>query len=213
MISVLIADDHPIVRSGLKQLISDEPGMCVSAEASSGDELLAALQEEQPDVVLCDMSMPGRNGLDLIKTIRSRYPDLPVLVLSMHDEDAYAVRTIKAGAMGYVSKASPAEQLLGAIRRVAAGRLFINEDVAERLARHAMGGDAPPHARLSQRELQVFAMLADGMSVTAIAQSLSLSVKTVSTHKTNLMRKMGMSNMSELLRYAIEHGLTSTPCL
>src|SRR5690606_6924780 len=127
----LIADDHPIVRSGLRHLISDEPGMRVSAEASSGNELLAALQEELPDVVLCDMSMPGRSGLDLIKAIRSRYPELPVLVLSMHAEDAYAVRTIKAGAMGYVSKASPAQELLGAIRRVAGGRLFINEDVAE----------------------------------------------------------------------------------
>lgn len=185
--------------------------MRVCAEASSGDELLSALQHERPDVVLCDMSMPGRSGIDLVKAIRTKFPGLPVLVLSMHDEEAYAVRTIKAGAKGYITKASPGEQLLTAIRRVAGGRLFINEDVAERLAMHVMGGELLPHTALSQRELQVFVMLAEGMTVTAIGQRLSLSVKTISTHKTNLMRKMGMRNMSELVRYAIEHGLTNTP--
>lgn len=211
MIRILIADDHPIVRNGLKQLISEHEDMQVIGEVTDGDELFAWLRQELPDVVLCDMSMPGRSGIDLIKTVKAQWPSLPLLVLSVHEDDMYAVRTIKAGAMGYVTKASPSEQLLAAIRRVSSGRLYINEDVAEKLALQFIGGEQMPHSKLSDREHQVFVMLAEGMTVSEIARSLHLSVKTISTHKTNIMQKMGWSNMAELIRYAIEHDLVNLP--
>jgi DNA-binding NarL/FixJ family response regulator len=211
MIRILIADDHPVVRDGLKQIISEQGDMQVIGEAVDGDALLTALRQGLPDVVLCDMSMPGRSGIDLIKTIKAQWPDLPLLILSVHEDDMYAVRTIKAGAMGYLTKASPSEQLLAAIRRVFAGRLYINEDVAEKLALQLIGGEQLPHTGLSDREHQVFVMMAEGLTVSEIAKQLHLSVKTISTHKTNIMQKMDWTNMAELIRYAIEHGLVNTP--
>lgn len=210
-IRIFIADDHPIVWGGLRQIVSEQDDMQVVGEVASGDALLAALQQGLPDVVLCDMSMPGRSGIDLIKALKARWPNLPVLVLSVHDDDMYAVRAIKAGAMGYLSKASSSEQLLEAIRRVAAGRLYINQDVAEKLTLQAIGKAPLPHAALSDREYQVFTMLAEGLSLSVIADRLYLSVKTISTHKTNIMRKMGLTNMAQLIRYAFEHGLVSAP--
>lgn len=211
MIRILIADDHPIVRNGLKQIISEQGDMRVIGEVTDGDELVETLRQELPDVVLCDMSMPGRSGIDLIKAIKAQWPSLPLLVLSVHEDDMYAVRTIKAGAMGYVTKASPSEQLLAAIRRVSAGRLYINEDVAEKLALQVIGGEQLPHSELSDREHQVFVMLAEGLTVSEIARELHLSVKTISTHKTNIMLKMNWTNMAELIRYAIEHDLVNIP--
>lgn len=211
MIRILIADDHPVVRDGLKQIISEQGDMQVIGEAVDGDALLTALRQGLPDVVLCDMSMPGRSGIDLIKTIKAQWPDLPLLILSVHEDDMYAVRTIKAGAMGYLTKASPSEQLLAAIRRVSAGRLYINEDVAEKLALQLIGGEQLPHTGLSDREHQVFVMMAEGLTVSEIAKQLHLSVKTISTHKTNIMQKMDWTNMAELIRYAIEHGLVNIP--
>lgn len=210
-IRIFIADDHPIVWGGLRQIVSEQDDMQVVGEVASGDALLAALQQELPDVVLCDMSMPGRSGIDLIKALKARWPNLPVLVLSVHDDDMYAVRAIKAGAMGYLSKASSSEQLLEAIRRVAAGRLYINQDVAEKLTLQAIGKAPLPQAALSDREYQVFTMLAEGLPLSVIADRLYLSVKTISTHKTNIMRKMGLTNMAQLIRYAFEHGLVSAP--
>jgi len=211
MIRIVIADDHPVVRNGLKQMISEQGDMEVAGEVTNGDELMAHLRQELPDVVLCDMSMPGRSGIDLIKAIKAQWPRLPLLVLSVHEDDMYAVRTIKAGAMGYVTKSSPSEQLLAAIRRVASGRLYINEDVAEKLALQVIGGDQLPHTELSDREHQVFIMLAEGLTVSEIAKELHLSVKTISTHKTNIMQKMNWTNMAELIRYAIEHNLVNIP--
>ncbi|MFC2971192.1 response regulator [Azotobacter bryophylli] len=213
MINILIADDHPIVRDGLKQIISEQGDMQVHGEAAEGDSLLAALRQGLPDVLLCDMSMPGRSGIDLIKTVKALWPSLPVLVLSVHEDDMYAIRTIKAGAMGYLTKACPSEQLLSAIRRIHSGRLYINEDVAEKLALQAIGGAQLPHSGLSNREHQVFLMLAEGLTVSEIAKALTLSVKTISTHKANIMQKMNLANMSELIRYAIEHGLVNMQTL
>lgn len=209
MINILIADDHPIVRDGLKQIISEQGDMRLCGEAAEGDALLALLRRGLPDVLLCDMSMPGRSGIDLIKTIKAQWPSLPILVLSVHEDDMYAIRTIKAGAMGYLTKACPSEQLLSGIRRICSGRLYINEDVAEKLALQAIGGVRLPHSALSNREHQVFLMLAEGLTVSAIAKALSLSVKTISTHKANIMQKMDLANMSELIRYALEHGLVN----
>jgi len=211
MIRILIADDHPIVRDGIKQIISEQSDMVLAGEAVNGEELLAALAQGLPDVVLCDMSMPGRSGIELIRAIKAQWPKLPILVLSVHEDDMYAVRTIKAGAMGYLTKACPSEQLVAAVRRVAVGRIYINEDVAEKLALQLMGGDRQPHSVLSDREYQVFVMLAEGLSVSEIAKRLHLSIKTISTHKTNIMQKMNFANMAELVRYSIEKGLVNTP--
>mgnify|MGYP001172740475 CR=1 FL=1 len=207
VIRIVVADDHPIVRNGLKQLIAEQTDMEVVGEADSGDALLTALRSEQPDVVLCDMSMPGRSGVALIKAISSQAPGLPVLVLSVHEDEMFAVRTVQAGAMGYLSKASPSDQLLAAIRRVASGRLYINLDVAEKLALQTINGNKLPHEALSNREYQVFMMLAKGLTVSVIAEQLHLSVKTISTHKTNIMRKMGLSSLTDLIRYAMQHRL------
>lgn len=211
MIRIAIADDHPIVRDGLKQIISEQSDMTLAYEAADGDELLDRLGREVPDVLLCDMSMPGRSGIELIRAVRARFPQLAILVLSVHEDEMYAVQTVKAGAMGYLTKACPSEQLLAAIRRVAAGRLYINHDVAERLALQAMGVEDAPHGRLSRREQQVLLLLAQGCTVSESAKRLHLSVKTISTHKTNIMRKLGLDNMAALIRYAMQHGLTNTP--
>ncbi len=208
MIRIVIADDHPIVRDGVKQILSEQSDMVVIGEAVSGDELLERLAAELPDVVLCDMSMPGRSGIELIRAIKNQWPKLPVLVLSMHEDDLYVVRTIKAGASGYLTKACPSTQLVAAVRRVAAGRVYVNEDVAEKLALQVMSGTSSPHSVLSDREFQVFVMLAEGLTVSEIAKRLYLSVKTVSTHKTNIMQKMNFANMAELVRYSLEQGLT-----
>lgn len=208
MIRVLIADDHTIVRDGLRQILSEEPDIQVAAEAEDGDQALTLVRGQAFDVVVLDLAMPGRSGIELIKAMRADCPDLPVLVLSMHDEDQYAVRTIKAGAMGYLTKASASTQLLAAIRRLAAGRMFISDSVAERLAQ-TLSATRPtaPHELLSDREYQVFLMLAAGEPVSVIASKLHLSAKTVSTHKTRIMQKMDFANMADLIRYAIERDL------
>lgn len=207
MIRLTLADDHPIMRDGVRRLLAEQPDIEVVGEASDGNELLALLRADLPDVVLCDMTMPGRSGIALLKVVRSEWPRLRILVLSAHADDIYAVRAIKAGAAGYVTKAAPAEQLLTAIRRVAAGRLYIGTEVAEQLALQAITGNSARHEALSDREQQVFLQLAEGHSVTAIARQLHLSVKTISTHKTNIMQKMALPNLAALVRYALEHDL------
>lgn len=207
-IKILVADDHAIVRDGLRQILGDAPGLTVSAEAATGDEVLAQLRHGTPDVVLLDMSMPGRSGIDLIKAVKNAAPQLPLLVLSMHGEDQYAIRAIKAGASGYITKAGPSAQLLTAVRRVAEGHMYISSAVAEKLARSLSRRDpAPRHERLSDRELDVFLRLARGQSVTDIAGTLCLSTKTISTHKARVMQKLAVQNLSELIRYGLDHGL------
>ena len=208
MIRVVIADDHTIVREGLKQLLFAASDVEVVDEARDGHEALRIAREGEFDVLLLDLSMPGKGGMDLIKQVKGEKPKLKILVLSMHAERQYAVRAIKAGASGYLTKDSASTQLLSAIRKVAGGGAVISAEVAEQLALSAMPhADGPLHASLSDREYQVFQLLVGGASVSDIAQQLNLSVKTVSTHKARLMEKMRLANQTELIHYAIRHRL------
>jgi two-component system, NarL family, invasion response regulator UvrY len=198
MIRVALADDHMIVRRGLKQILGDETDFTVVAEADNGNDTLRLVRETAIDVLVLDMSMPGRSGIELIKLIKDEKPRLPILVLSMHAEEQYAVRAIKAGAAGYLNKDSAADQLVSAIRKVAGGGAYIG-------APQAAG---PSHTYLSDREFQVFERLVAGKNVTAIADSLAVSAKTVSTHKARILQKMRMASAAELIHYAIQQGLT-----
>jgi DNA-binding NarL/FixJ family response regulator len=212
MIRIVIADDHTIVREGLKQLLSAAADLRVIGEAQNGHDVLKRVRENDFEVLLLDMSMPGKSGIELIKQVRAEKPKLRILVLSMHEEEQYAVRALKAGAAGYMTKESAGAQLLAAIRKVAGGGAFISPAVAEQFALGAMPQtEGPPHTALSDREFQVFQMLVQGVSVSAIADRLNLSVKTVSTHKANIMQKMNMTNQSELIRYALNHRLLDNP--
>jgi DNA-binding NarL/FixJ family response regulator len=211
MTRILIADDHTMVREGLKQILSATPGLEVAAEAADGDQALAHVREGDFDLALIDLSMPGLAGIDLIKRLKLEKPKLKILVLSMHGEQQYAVRAYKAGASGYLTKDSASEQLVAAIRKVAAGGVYISPAAAEQLALGTMGAaGAPgelPHRSLSDREFEVFRLLVAGTSITDIADGLHLSVKTVSTHKTRILQKMGMASTAELVRYAVENKL------
>ena len=208
MIRLVLADDHTIVRDGLKQILSSATDISVVGEARDGHEVMALVREAQFDLLLLDMSMPGKSGIELIRQARAERPKLRILILSMHEEPQYAVRAIKAGASGYLTKDSASALLVSAIRKVAGGGAFISAEVAEQLALDAMPqSEGPLHHSLSDREFQVFQLLVSGKSVTEIGAALSLSVKTVSTHKAHIMQKMGMSNQSALIRYAISHKL------
>lgn len=208
MIRVVIADDHTILREGLRQLLGVASDIEVVGEAADGFEVVARVRGLEFDVLLLDMSMPGKSGIELIKQVKAEKPKLRVLVLSMHEETQYAVRAIKAGASGYVTKDSAGTQLVTAIRKVAGGGAFITAEVAEQLALGAMpGAEGPPHARLSDREYEVFQLLVAGQTVTDIAGKLNLSGKTVSTHKARLMEKLGIDNQADLVRYAMKHGV------
>ncbi|HTS52905.1 MAG TPA: response regulator transcription factor [Burkholderiales bacterium] len=212
MITVLVADDHAIVRDGLKQILARTADLVVGGEARNAQEVMRLVRERDWDLLLMDMSMPGRSGIDLIKQVRSEKPKLPILVLSMHQEHQYAVRAIRAGACGYLNKDSASELLVSAIHKVVGGGVFVSETAAELLARETMrGADVAPHTLLSDREFQVFSMIVQGKTVTDIAAELSLSVKTVSTHKTHVLEKMKLANQAELVRYAIAHRLLDDP--
>lgn len=207
---LLIADDHAILRAGLKHLLSDYPDIEVGGEAANGQEVLAQVRNQPWDALLLDMTMPGKSGIELIKQIKIIAPKLPILVLSMHKEDLYAVRALKAGAYGYLCKDNAEDQLVAALRKVAGGGHYISPAVAERLALDSLQGnqrDVPPHTRLSDREYQIFQSIVAGASVTEIADALNLSVKTVSTHKSHILEKMGCDSIAELVRYAIQHEL------
>ena len=208
MIRIVVADDHTIVREGLKQILGAQADFQVVAEASDGHEALKRVRELDFDVLLLDMSMPGKSGVELIKQVKAEKPKLRILVLTMHEEHQYAVRAIRAGASGYLTKEGASAQLVTAIRKVASGGAYISAEVAEQLALNAMpDATAAPHERLSDREFQVFRMIAEGKSVSEIADRLNLSVKTVSTHKANVLAKMGLSTQGELIRYALENDL------
>lgn len=208
MTRVMLADDHSIVRTGLKQVLSEAPEFTVCAEAATGDDVLALVRQAPPDVLVLDMSMPGRSGIELIRMLKGEFPRLAILVLSMHKEEQYAVRAIKAGAAGYLTKDSASDQLIGALRKVAAGGVFISPTVAERLAlEYGTRHERLPHTRLSDREYQIFQMIVAGDTITAISERLCLSVKTVSTHKSRILQKMDLGNTAELIRYAVDHEL------
>jgi len=208
MIRILLADDHAIVREGLKRILSTVPDFQVVGEAADGTQVMQLARETQFDLLLLDLSMPGRSGMELIRLVKAEKPRARILVLSMHQETQYAVRAIKSGASGYLTKESASAELEQALRKIAAGGAYVSADVAQQLALGAMPDhEAAPHETLSQREFEVFRQLVAGASVTEIAQALHLSVKTVSTHKTHLMQKLGVHNPAELVRYAIRHGL------
>jgi two-component system, NarL family, invasion response regulator UvrY len=204
LIRILIADDHSIVRDGLKRILAATPDLQVTGEAAGGDEALALVRANDYDVVMLDMSMPGLSGIDLIKRLKLEKPRLKILVLSMHGESQYAARVLKAGAAGYLSKDSAAEALLGALRKIAAGGVHIGEAAAASLLQ---AGDKPPHETLSDREFEVMRLLVEGLGPTEIGERLHLSVKTVSTHKTRILDKLGLGSTAELVRYAMEHRL------
>ncbi len=212
MIRILIADDHAVVRNGLKQMLSEHADFVVAGEAADGIEVLKKLREQPYDLLLTDMAMPGRSGIELLKMVKDEHPKLAMLVLSMHKEEQYAVRALKAGARGYLTKESAPDQLVLAIRKVAGGGIFISPGVAERLALELHGNhEIEPHTLLSDREFQIFRMIVSGESLGSIADELSLSVKTVSTHKARILQKMQMTSSAELIHYAIRHHLLELP--
>ena len=206
---ILIADDHAIVRKGLKQLLLEEYPSAKIEEVANGESLIAKVINEKWGVVICDLDMPGRSGLDIMRQIKEIAPKLPVLIVSIYPEDQYAVRVLKAGAAGYVSKDAATEELAEAVRRVLQGRKYISPSMAEIIAED-MGGpnsDKAPHEFLSDREFEVFKLIASGKSVSEIAEKLSLSSATVSTHRARLLIKMNMKTNPELTRYALDNKL------
>jgi DNA-binding NarL/FixJ family response regulator len=208
MILIAIVDDHAVVRAGLRQFFTDQPDFTVVAEAASGSEALDIVRKAEVDVVLLDISMPDQSGVDALAAIRARAPELPVLILSGFAEAHYATTLLRQGASGYLNKDCDPDELVKAVRTVQRGRKYITAAVAERLADGLGGsGDELPHERLSERELQVFMRLAEGQTLVRLADSLSLSVKTVSTYRTRVMEKMRLASNSELTYYALKNGL------
>ena len=208
MIKVLIADDHPIVRQGLRQILSGTPDMEVAGEAATAQETLNQVQAGGWDVLVLDITLPDRSGFDILKDLKLGQPQLPVLVLSIHAEEQLAVRVLKAGAAGYLTKENAPGELVKAIRKVVSGGKYISRGLAETLAFNLdVASDRPLHEALSDREFQVMQMMAGGKTLTEIADTLSLSVKTVSTYRTRLLQKMNLDTNAEIIRYAIENGL------
>jgi two-component system, NarL family, invasion response regulator UvrY len=209
MIRVIIADDHPIVRAGLTSVVAEESDIAVVGESASGDTLLEQLTRLPADVVLLDVSMPGPGLVPLLDALRAGHPSVRVLVLSVHPEEQYATRALRAGARGYLTKDHSPTELVSAIRKVFSGGRYVSASLAERLAMEIGAGvaDSLPHERLSNREFDVLCLLGSGRTVTEIAQLLTLSVKTVSTYRTRLLAKMPAESNSELIRYVVAHGL------
>lgn len=208
MIKILIADDHAIVRQGLRQTVADQPDMTVAGEAQNAQETLKLVREQEWDVVVLDITMPGRNGLDLLIELKRERPNLPVLILSMHSEEQFAVRALKARASGYITKQSAPKELIKAIRQVHRGGKYVSPSLAESLA-FELGDDAGrnAHERLSEREYQILRMIAAGRTPKEIAAELNLSEKTVATYRMRLLEKMNMKRNAELIRYAVENRL------
>jgi len=207
MIRVFVVDDHPVVRKGLVQILAAEPEMQIAGEASDTSQALDALGRVPVDVLLLDVMMPGRSGLEFLKDLKQLHPRLPVLILSQYPEDQMAVRAIRSGASGYLTKDSAPEQLVEAVRRVHGGRKYLTPETAELLAESVESGQEKPHEGLSDREFDVFRRLASGQSVSEIAADLNLSVKTVSTYRTRILEKMNIRSNADITRYAIQNQL------
>lgn len=210
MIRIAVADDHAVVRKGLRQIISDEHDFNVAGEAGSADELLTLLRSRSFDLVVLDLSLGSHSGIDLLKQIKCEFPRLPILILSMHAEDLFAIRALRAGAAGYMQKESSPEELLAAIRRIAGGGTYVSSAMAERLANDVALGAAGtmPHERLSDREFEIFRLLGVGKSVTEIAHELNLSVKTVSTHRSRILEKTGFEKNADIVQYVTHQLIT-----
>ncbi len=208
MIKVLIADDHAIVRKGLVQILFEEFPSAQITEVANSNEVIEATNKEVWDIILLDISMPGRNGIETLKQIRANGIKAPILMLSMHPEEQYAIRVLKAGASGFVNKQSATEELLGAVHKVLTGKKYITASIAEKLA-DAMGENTekPLHELLSDRELQVLQLIASGKTVSDIADEISLSVNTISTYRTRILEKLSLNNSAELTRYAFDNNL------
>lgn len=208
MIRVIVADDHAVVRQGLRHIISDTPDLTVAAEAATGMDALDQVRQVDCDVLVLDISMPGPGGLDILRDLRALRPTLAILILSMYPEEQYAVRLIKSGADGYLNKDSAPDELVNAIRKVAAGGKYVSATLAEKLATDLQtGAGGLPHESLSDREFQVLRLIGAGRTATEIAAQLSLSVKTISTYRARLLTKMNLATNAELMRYAMDHGL------
>ncbi len=208
MIKILIADDHAIVREGLKQILTETTDMVVADEASNGHEVLTKVFKSNYDVIVLDITMPGLSGLDTLKQIKSIKPHIPIMILSIHPEEQYAVRVLRAGASGYLTKESATEELIEAIRKVVSGRKYVSTSLAEKLASDLEAqGKKSLHDKLSDREYEVLCMIASGKTVKEIAEELTLSIKTISTYRSRILDKMNMENNAQLMHYAIQNGL------
>jgi DNA-binding NarL/FixJ family response regulator len=208
MIKILVVDDHVLVREGLKKILLDTPDMVVADEASNGQEVTKKIWDNDYDLILLDISLPGRSGLDVLKQLKCTKPEVPILILSVHPEEQYALRSLRAGAAGYLTKQSAPDELIGAIRKVAKGRKYITSSIGEKLAFELeVDSRRLPHEILSDREYQVMCMIGSGKAVKEIAETLSLSVKTISTHRTHILNKMQMKNNAQLTHYAIKNAL------
>ncbi len=206
--NILIADDHSIVRQGLQHIIAMQTDWRVTAEVSMADEVLPALRRDAIDVVVLDVTLGGRSGIDVLGNIRSEFPTLPVLMLSMHDEEQYALRCLRAGASGYIQKDRPAAELIRAIQRVVTGRIYVSSAVADQLAAELLRGQAGlPHERLTTREFEVFRLIALGKSISEIAGTLHLSANTVSTYRSRILNRTGFRSNADIIAYAIRNGL------
>ncbi len=206
-IRIMLVDDHTVVRNGVRLMLSSELDIAVEGEAANAQDALALVRERQFDVALVDIAMPGKNGLDLLRLLRTEQPKLAVLILSTYSEEVYAVRALKLGAAGYLTKDSPAAVLIAAVRKAAAGGKYVSQALTEKIAGMLGGAGAASHEELSNRELEVLKMIAAGESLVKIAETLHLSPNTVTTYRTRILEKMGMTSNAELTRYAIENGL------
>jgi two-component system, NarL family, invasion response regulator UvrY len=210
VIKVLVADDHEVVRRGLRQILAETGDILVAAEAASASDVMRVVGEQRFDVVVLDISLPGGSGIELIGEIKKVRPDARVLILTVYSEEQYAVRAIKAGAAGFLTKESASDRLIEAVRKIAAGGRYVTAELAETLASLLAGETAgQPHERLSDREFEILKLLASGKTVSQVAQELCLSVKTVSTHRTRILKKMNMKTNAELTHYAVKSGLVS----
>ena len=210
MIRILVVDDHVVVRKGIAQIVDEIPGMAVTAEASNGEEALGLVRTGAFDIVILDITMPGRGGLDVLPDLKAACAGVKIIVLSVSPEEQYAIRSLRDGAFAYLTKASPPEELVRAIKTVAGGTRYITPTIADRMATYIEdNSQRPVHESLSDRELQVMVLIGSGRQVSDIAKELNLSVKTVSTYRNRILLKMGMETNAQLIRYALKNGLST----
>ena len=208
MLKILVADDHPVVRQGIMRIIEDSPDMMVAGEADNGIEVISKVKGEDFDLILLDISMPGRDGLDIVRELKKLKPKLPILILTMHPEKYYGLRMMQAGASGYLTKQNAPFELIEAIRKVSQGCMYISNPLAELLVSSKKAGEGKPeHSLLSDREYQIMYMIATGKKVKSIAEELCISVKTIHVHRRHIMEKMNMNSNAEIIHYAIQQGL------